>query len=223
MSLSTPPSHCTSCGYKLKWYDNIPVLSYIMLGGKCRNCHAHISVRYTVVEILNTLLWLLSAFLWRGNFLMSFVAMFASSLAICVFFIDWEHLIIPDRFQILLGISAIPATLLDTYDEWYSHIIGGAVGFLLFFTIGKIVSKATGHESLGGGDVKFALTSGLFLGWKRLLLMLLLASLGGCIFAPFANKKKEDCTFPFAPFLTVGFSVAMFAGSRLITIYLKLF
>ncbi len=223
MSLATPPSHCTVCGYRLRWYDNIPIFSYLFLGGKCRKCRTHISFRYTLVEAANMALWLGAVFLWRDNILMAPVAALASSVAVCVFFIDREHMIIPDRFQVILGVLAIPATLADTFDVWYSHLIGGAASFAVFWLIGFAVSKKVGREALGGGDVKFALVTGAFLGWKRFLLMMLIASVSGSVYMLARRKKDgESREIPFGPFLAVGFLVAMFAGSRLIEAYLKL-
>lgn len=223
MSLATPPSHCTSCGYRLKWYDNIPVFSYLFLGGKCRKCHAHISIRYTIVELANMALWLAAAFVWRENILMALAAALASSIALCVFFIDREHSIIPDRFQVMLAVLAVPAAMLDTFDEWYSHLIGAAAGFAVFFLIGLAVSRKVGREALGGGDVKFALVTGGFLGWKRFLLMMLIASVSGSVYMLIRRKADgESREIPFGPFLSVGFLIAMFAGSFLIDAYLKL-
>ena len=224
MSLAAPPSHCPVCGYRLRWYDNIPVLSYLMLGGKCRHCRAHISLRYTLVELANTALWLGAVFLWRSNILMALVAAAASSVAICIFFIDLEHGIIPDRFPVMLGILAIPAALLDSFDAWYAHLIGAAVGFAVFWLVGFAVSKKIGREALGGGDIKLALAAGAFLGWKRFLMMMLVASVSGSVWMLMRRRRDgESRETPFGPFLAVGFFAAMFAGSRLITLYLSLF
>lgn len=224
ISLAAPPSHCPVCGYRLRWYDNIPVLSYLMLGGKCRHCRAHISLRYTLVELANTALWLGAVFLWRSNILMALVAAAASSVAICTFFIDLEHGIIPDRFPVMLGILAIPAALLDSFDAWYAHLIGAAVGFAVFWLVGFAVSKKIGREALGGGDIKLALAAGAFLGWKRFLVMMLVASVSGSVWMLMRRRRDgESRETPFGPFLAVGFLAAMFAGSRLITLYLSLF
>ena len=93
MSLAFPPSHCTSCDYTLKWYDNIPVISWLMLGGKCRKCKQPISVRYTVVEAANTAFWLLSvALFWKESPLYAVVCAVACSLLICVFYSHQNHL-----------------------------------------------------------------------------------------------------------------------------------
>ena len=182
------------------------------------------SLRYTLVELANTALWLGAVFLWRSNILMALVAAAASSVAICIFFIDLEHGIIPDRFPVMLGILAIPAALLDSFDAWYAHLIGAAVGFAVFWLVGFAVSKKIGREALGGGDIKLALAAGAFLGWKRFLVMMLVASVSGSVWMLMRRRRDgESRETPFGPFLAVGFLAAMFAGSRLITLYLSLF
>lgn len=222
-SLSFPPSHCTACGYQLRWYDNIPLLSYLLLRGRCRNCHAHISVRYPLVEAAVAVLWVGAVCLWRTNILMAAVAALASSVLICIFWIDMEHSVIPDRFLVILLLLAVPATALDLWEPWYSHLIGAVAGGLALLLVGYLVSKWIGHEALGLGDVKLVAVSGAVLGWKRLLLMLLVASVGGSLILLIGRRKKARGEFPFAPFLTVGFLVALFAGDRLISAYLSLF
>ena len=104
MSLSKPRSHCPKCDCVLHWYDNIPILSYIMLGGKCRNCKESISIRYTLVEILNMLLWILSVYLfYEVSIVYCIISMICCSLLICVFFIDLEHMLIFNRFSISIA------------------------------------------------------------------------------------------------------------------------
>ena len=226
MSLVRPKSHCIKWNYELKWYDNIPVLSYIILGGKCRNCKAHISFRYTAVELANMLLWLLCALLlWKQNIALSIIYMAVISVFICVFFIDLEHKIIFDRFQIILLCLGIACIFLDKSVSWYSHLIGGAAGFAVFYLLAFLFEKIVKKEGLGGGDVKLSGVAGLILGWEKLLLSLLIASLLAVIVITIFSKNKDEKSkeFPFAPFLTVGFTVAMLFGSKIITWYLSLF
>ena len=222
MSLAMPPSHCTVCNRRLRWFENIPVFSYLFLRGRCRTCHARISIRYTVVELANSALWLASLFVWRNHLLMAVTVAASASVCLCVCFIDWEQLFIPDRFQIMLAVLAIAATVLDTNDRWYTHLIGAVAGGAVFALVGFLVSKKIGREALGWGDVKFAAVSGAFLGWKRLLLMMLIASVGGCLFTLF-RKKEKRLDLPFAPFLTLGFLISAYAGDPIIRMYLTLF
>ena len=225
MSLARPNSHCTSCKYELRWYDNIPLLSYIMLGGKCRKCKTHISFRYTAVELANTVLWLLCVFLfWEKSIPLACIYMIVSSVFICVFFIDLEHQIIFDRFQIILLVLGAVSICFDKEFLWLSHVIGGVVGFGVFYLISWGFERLCGKEGLGGGDVKLAGVAGLLLGWERLLLGLLLATIPAAIIMLILSKGKEGESrqFPFAPFLVAGFGVAMLFGTQIIGWYLSL-
>ena len=235
MSLATPPSHCPKCKYTLRWYDNIPVLSYIMLGGRCRSCKTHISFRYTAVEIANMLLWLLSVLLfWEESIAMAVIAALSSTLFICIFFIDLEHKLVFNRFVIALLLLGIAACFFDPYYGWLSHLIGGAVGFLSFYLIALLFFKIRGKEGLGGGDIKLTGACGLLLGWERLLLSMILATVTASIILVILSKRaekransedgeeREDAEYPFAPFLTAGFAIALFFGHTLIGAYLSL-
>ena len=237
MSLATPSSHCPRCKYTLRWYDNIPVISYLMLGGKCRSCKAHISFRYTAVEIVNMLLWLLSvALFWNISIPLSLIAALASTVFICVFFIDLEHKLVFDRFVIALLLLGVASCFFDPYYSWLSHIIGGAVGFCSFSLISALFVRIRGREGLGGGDIKLTGAVGLILGWERLLLSIVIATVAASIVLVIISKRKEarmtandecieqgeDVEYPFAPFLTVAFAIALFFGNRIIDAYLSL-
>ncbi len=226
MSLAKPNSHCPSCKYELRWYDNIPVLSYVMLGGKCRNCKTHISFRYTAVELANMLAWLLCTFLfWERSIPLACIYMVVSSVFLCVFFIDLEHQIIFDRFQIILLVLGVASIFFDKDFGWISHVIGGVAGFTVFYLVSWGFEKLCGKEGLGGGDVKLAGVVGLLLGWERLLLGLLIATIPASVIMTILSKgkKEEDRQFPFAPFLVIGFGVSMLFGTQIIHWYLSLF
>jgi leader peptidase (prepilin peptidase)/N-methyltransferase len=225
MSLAKPNSHCPKCKYELRWYDNIPVLSYIMLGGKCRSCKTHISFRYTAVEIANMLMWILSALLfYERSIPMACIYAAVSSLFICIFFIDLEHQLIFDRFQVMLLVLGVLSVFLDVDYGWLSHVIGGAAGFLFFFLIAFIFEAIYKTEGLGGGDVKLAGVAGVLLGWERLLLAMLVATIPAAIIMSVLSRGKdgEERRFPFAPFLVFGFAVAMFFGADIINWYMSL-
>ncbi|MBE6531476.1 MAG: prepilin peptidase [Ruminococcaceae bacterium] len=225
MSLAKPNSHCPTCKYELRWYDNIPVLSYVMLGGKCRSCKTHISFRYTAVELANTVLWLLCAFIfWERSIPLACIYMVAFSVFLCVFFIDLEHQIIFDRFQIILLVLGVASIFFDKDYGWLSHVIGGVSGFAVFYLISWGFEKLCGKEGLGGGDVKLAGVVGLLLGWERLLLGLLIATIPAAVIMLILSKGKkgESRQFPFAPFLVVGFGASMLFGTQIISWYLSL-
>ena len=230
MSVAKPNSHCPVCKTPIKWYDNIPVFSYIFLGAKCRNCKTHIPFRYTAVEIANTLLWVLSAYcFFEKSIFYCILSMAVSSILLCIFFIDLENMIIPDRFQVMLLVLGILSIFCDksvivAEVGYLSHIIGGVAGFLSFLLISSVVSKIVGKEALGGGDIKLAGVMGLFLGWQKLLLALLSASVIATVIILIKSKNNgEKKEFPFGPFLSIGFALAMFFGDAIIRGYLSLF
>lgn len=225
MSIAMPPSHCTKCGYTLKWYDNIPIFSYIFLGGKCRKCKEHISPRYMLVEISNAVLWLLSVWrFWTESWIYAIICAISFSVCIIIFFIDLEHLLIFDRFQIIMAALALASVFFDGQGI-LTHIIGCVSAFVLFYLLTLVFEKLTGNEALGGGDIKFAAVSGLFLGWQKFLLMILIASLGACVAIMISKRKNNDENgkqYPFGPFLTSGFVISALFGSPVIAIYLSL-
>ena len=225
MNIAKPGSHCPNCNAPIRWYDNIPVVSYLVLRGKCRNCKAPISPRYTCVELANTVLWIACVFrFWKVSPLYALLSMAVCSLLICVFFIDLEHKIVLDRFQIAVGAAGILSIFCDPspLSGWLSHLIGGVVGLLSFWLISWAAEKMLGREGLGGGDVKFAAVMGLFLGWQKLILAVLIASVTASVVMLIAKRHSEDKEFPFAPFLTSGFAIAMLFGDNVFLWYFSL-
>ena len=225
MSLAKPNSHCPICQYELRWYDNIPIISYLILGGKCRKCRTNISIRYILVEIANAALWLLSVILfWQESIGLACTYALVFSGFICIFFIDIEHKLIFNRFQIALLLLGFATIFFDNDYKLISHLIGAAAGFAVFFLISYCFEKIFKKEGLGGGDVKLACVAGLLLGWERLLLALIVATVPAAIIMSFATRGKEgeERQFPFAPFLVIGFSIAMLFGTQIIIWYLSL-
>ena len=191
MSLAKPDSHCPNCKYKLKWSDNIPVLSYLFLGGKCRNCKQPISFRYPAVELFNMLAWLGSVWLfWDTSIVFTVVTALASTLLICVFFIDLDHMLVFDRFVIMLLILGVLAVFFDPYYGWLSHAIGGVAGFAVFYGVHALFYYGFKKDALGGGDIKLSGAVGLILGWERLLLGVVIASLAASIVLLIVNRKR---------------------------------
>ena len=245
MRLDRPASHCPQCGYRLRWYDNIPVISYLILGGRCRSCRVHIPFRYTAVELLNTLLWLLSVWaFWEESIPFACLSAVTASLLISVAFIDLEHMVVLDRFHLMLGALGVAAVFLDPEYGWLSHLIGGGVGFLFFFGIAALFYYGFHRDALGGGDIKLAAVMGLLLGWQRMMLAVLIASISASAVLLFLSRRArapekesdgaeegEEQTeeergareYPFCPFLCVGFLIALYFGETVISAYLSLF
>lgn len=231
MSIATPPSHCPKCGYRLRAVDNIPVLSYVFLGGKCHNCKERISFRYTAVELLNMALWLLCVLIfWKKSIVYACMAAAACSVFICIAFIDLEHQLIFDRFIITLFVLGVVAIIFGRkvfpYMVWYDNILSCVIGgglFLLVWFLGRLKYK---RDALGGGDIKLAAAMGLLLGWRALLFAVLIVTVFGSIILLILKKAKnyeDGKEYPFAPFLAAGAVIALLVGNQVVTAYLSLF
>ncbi len=225
MSLIRPASHCPSCGEKIRWYDNIPLLSWLILRGRCRHCGERISPRYFLVELLCGLLWVCSA-LKFGFSPMTLVADVALSALLAQVFVDFEHMILLDSLTLTLALCGVAAIFADPSVLWWERLIGGFGGGLLLFGLGFVISKAVKREALGFGDVKLTAAAGLLLGWKNLALGLFLAAVLGVFYLlgkKIAGRYDREEAFPFGPFLAAAFALCLFFGTDLINWYLGLF
>lgn len=218
LSIIKPSSFCPSCGNSLKWWHNIPVLSFVILKGKCAYCGAKISLRYPVVEILNGIFYVLAYLNFGLTISLPFVLIFISAL-IVISFIDFDFQIIPDEISIPLIFLGIILSLLphnsinlayDIKDSLIGIVIGG--GSLL------IVSLIT-RGGMGGGDIKLNAAVGAFLGWKAALLTIFIGSLAGSIVGIVILKKTGNRKIPFGPFLSLGACVCLFFGESLLNWY----
>lgn len=225
MSLALPHSHCTSCGYYLKWYDNIPLISYFLLGGRCRKCRERISFRYVIVELLNMLLWLLSVrCFWEESPVKAVSAAIVCSCLICIFCIDAEYMLIYNRFINVIALCALVEIAFDANGA-FDRVIGAFVGGGIFAVLYYFSLLALKKEGLGLGDVKLAASVGLLLGWQRFILAMLTASVVGSVVLITLNKisgKDKDTERPFGPFIVLGTGVGLFFGEAVIDWYINL-
>ncbi len=213
-SIVSPPSSCPECGRKIRFYDNIPLLSYFILRGKCRYCGTPMAWHYPVVEALAGLLSI-ALFIRYGlsyQYILSFL--FTASL-VTASFIDLHHRIIPDVIT-LPGIAAGWAvSLLPGTISWQDAIIGTLAGGGSLFIIAFVYEKITGREGMGGGDIKLLAMIGAWMGWRYLYLTVLLASVAGVVvgvvFLLVAGKGFR-ARIPFGPFLSLGAMACFFFG-----------
>jgi len=223
-SLIYPPSHCPECGSLIKWYDNIPILSYFLLKGRCRSCLHPISPRYPLVEAITGFLYLFAFLFHRSNdspFILFFRDIVFISFLIPIFFIDLNDRIIPNSLSYSLLIVGLLFGLLTK--SFLSTLLGIGIGAGLFSGIHLLGSFFLKEESLGVGDIKLAAGIGAFLGWKAALLCFFLSFvLGGVIsgILLLAHLKGRRDRIPFAPFLVAGAFISIFFGERLIYFYL---
>jgi len=226
MSLLHPPSTCPSCKARIKPYENVPVLSYLILRGKCRRCGARISPVYLVVEILTPLL-LAIVYVREGGFGLPFyaAALFTTALIVLAF-IDARHQILPDAITYPGIVLAFAYSFFREDLTVVKALIGAAVGggfLLLVYGLYWLVRK---QEGLGLGDVTMMLMVGAFLGWQKTILTLVLASITGAVFGLILMKAKgKDMKFalPFGTFIAPAAYVALVWGDRIIAAYISQF
>ena len=225
-SLIKPSSHCPNCNTPIKFYDNIPILSYFILGAKCRHCKTPISIRYPLVEALAGALVVL-AFFHFGFTISGFETALLSLLFIPIFFIDIEHYIIPDQLDLPWILAGLAFSIFHgALVGWLDSLIGIAVGGGVFFIVMWLGEKVFKKEAMGFGDVKFAAMLGAFIGWKGMLLTLVLASFIGSVIGVtliLISRKREKSTYvPFGPFLVIAALTTIYFGAEIISGYLRL-
>ncbi len=213
------PSHCFSCGYRLKWYDLIPVFSYAFLQGKCRNCGESISIQYPLVELANSAMYVW-IYLIFGSSIETVLYMFLASALLTISVIDFKHMIIPDSIVVFIGILAI-INLIFNIKLWLYFVVGFFVVSVILLVI-AIITKG----GMGGGDIKMMAVAGLLIGWDKILLALMLGAILGSVVGVtlIALKIIERKQFiPFGPFLAAGVFASALYGEEIIGWYLKLY
>ena len=223
-SIVSPPSACPKCGQQIRWYENIPIISFLVLRAKCRSCSLPISWRYPLVEALNGLLTLL-LFLKFGVSL-SFLALFifCSSLVV-ITFIDLDHQIIPDEISLPGIVIGFLFAIFLPWNGWFNSLLGILLGGGSLFLVAWGYEKLTGKEGMGGGDIKLLAMMGAFLGWRSVLFIIFAASLIGSVIgitAMLVQKKDGKLAIPFGPFLAFGAILYIFYGRQIIFWYLSI-
>lgn len=220
-SIVKPASACPSCGTPLKWYDNIPLLSYLLLRGRCRTCKTGISIRYPVVEILCGL-FALAVFLHYGMRVESLVFFIFIAALLVITFIDIDHRIIPD----VISLPGIPigfaASFLLPQVTWTDSLLGILIGGGSLLAVAWGYRLLTGKEGMGGGDIKLLAMIGAFIGWKGVLFTIMASSFTGTIVGlvvMLKNRKSMKLAVPFGPFLAIGAILYIFFGPQMIQWY----
>lgn len=250
-SVVFPNSACPKCKNSLKFYDNIPVLSWLILGGKCRNCKSAIAWRYPAVEILTGVVFTLT--FWEIGFTAFLpAALIFVSAMIALIFIDAEHMILPNVINFpLLAFALIvrivyplffganyfadvqhyPLNLFNQLPVWLVSLLGAVFGALVgggsLWLVGEIWKRLRGVEAMGLGDVKMLFAVGAFLGWRLTLLTIFLGAMSGAIIGIFVIARQKDkdlqTQIPFGIFLGIGSILSLLFGEQLIVWYLDKF
>jgi leader peptidase (prepilin peptidase)/N-methyltransferase len=212
-SIVTGRSRCTLCGKMIAWYDLFPLLSYLLLRGRCRNCRTPIAWRYPLVEGLTAGLFLV-LYLHFGLTVITIKYLFLAALLVAVFFIDLEHFIIPNSLVLTGVIFGIGISFFIPSVSWWS-VLSGAVSCSGFLLLVSLISRG----GMGLGDVKLAVVTGLFLGWPLgpvgLLIGICVGGLLGIVLLVTGIKGRKD-PIPFGPFIALGTMIALLWGRQII-------
>ena len=219
-SVAFPASHCPNCNTPIKPWDNIPVLSFVFLRGKCRYCKAVISWRYPLVEALTAVMFVVVVYNYSISLEALFYLLFISAL-IVISFIDLDYQIIPDKISLPGTVVGFIASFFLPL-QWYDSLLGILAGGGVILATGYLGKLAFKKEAMGGGDVKLMAMVGAFLGWKLAILTIFFASLIGAVIGIIMKLITGKEYIPFGPFLSAGALLALFSGMRLIEWYWNL-
>jgi len=220
-SIVWPASRCTSCGRELAWFENVPVFGWLALGGRCRTCRAPVSAMYPIVETVTGILFG-AAMYWYGPTPLGVVRTAFGCAMIVLFVIDLQHRILPNAITVP---GAVIGLVISVFlpPGWVSSLIGVLVGGGLLFAVAEAYYRVRGVDGLGMGDVKMLAMIGAFLGWKLVLLTLVLSSISGSIVGVailLLRKESLKYALPFGTFLAVGALISAVSGDALLTWYL---
>ncbi len=221
-NLITVGSHCMVCGHKLKWYDLVPLFSWVFLKGKCRYCGTKISAQYPIIESLNGLLYLLVFFVNGLNMDSVLYCIMVSALLV-LSVIDYRTMLIPtgaDAVVLAVGI----VHLLLHLEQWYYYVIGFFFVSLFLLLCAFLFRAVTGKSGLGLGDVELMACAGLCIGWGHGLFAVVIGSVLGVIVQGMKILiTKENGRFPFGPYLSIGVLIAVLWGNQIYNWYLNMF
>ncbi|MDR2129157.1 MAG: A24 family peptidase [Burkholderiaceae bacterium] len=218
-NLWVPHSRCPGCGHAIRWFENIPVLSYVFLRGKCSACGAHISIRYPLVELGTGLLF--AYCVWRWNWQWSALAWCGfSATLVALTLIDWDTTLLPDSLTLPLLWAGLIAAQLEWTGVGLPNALWGAVaGYMSLWLVYWAFKLATGKEGMGFGDFKLFAALGAWFGWQALVPIILIASVIGALVGLAMKARqslREGGVVPFGPFLSLGGITAMVLGPQVI-------
>lgn len=220
-NIATKSSHCMSCGHKLQWYDLVPLVSYMALGGRCRYCKTKISPQYPVIEAVNGVMYVI-IFIVNGLNIISGLECLAFSMFLVITVIDERTQEIPFALNVVIGVLGIIRILFDR-----EHLLDYLIGFFcvsVFMLIILIIGRAVrGVDAFGGGDIKLMAAAGLFVGWKEVILAFFIGCILGAVIHTIRMKVcGKERVLAFGPYLCAGLTIAMLFGMNIINWYVSL-
>ena len=223
-SIARPRSRCPHCGHQITAAENIPLLSYLFLRGRCKGCGRPIGVRYPMVEALTGTAFAFAA--WHfGPGLAAAAAMLFVAAMVALTFIDFDSQLLPDGITLPLLWSGLMVNVFATYADLASAVLGAVAGYLTLWSVYWLFKLATGKEGMGYGDFKLLAAIGAWLGWQMLPLVILLSSLVGAVVGIgliVLARHGRNVPIPFGPYLAAAGVVALFWGKALVQTYLSL-
>jgi len=223
LTLAKPASRCPHCGHKIRFYENIPVLSYLLLRGKCSGCGESISIRYPLIELLTGILSAVIAwhygFGWQAG-----AALLLTWALISLSMIDVDHQLLPDAITLPVLWLGLVLSLFPVFADIRSSLIGAIAGYLSLWTVYQLFKLVTGKEGMGFGDFKLLALLGAWMGWQSLPMIILLSSavgalLGGTMIAIQGRDRHQP--IPFGPYLAIAGWIALLWGDRISGAYLQ--
>jgi len=217
LTLSIPNSTCPQCGHRIRFYENIPVLSWLFLKGKCSQCKNGISIRYPLVETATALLSLIVAIQFGVSLDTIFLVILTWGL-VCLTLIDFDHMLLPDQIVMPLLWLGLLINLPGTFVPITDAVLGATVGYMSLFSIFWLFKLVTGKEGMGYGDFKLFALFGAWIGWQLLPILILMASVVGAIVGislMVFKKHQREQAIPFGPYLAVAGWITILWGETI--------
>lgn len=216
-------SHCPRCGHNIRAHENIPLISWFALRGKCSACKAKISPRYPLVELITAVMFLVTVWHFGPN-LQGLSALFLTAMLIALAGIDIDHQLLPDNMTIPLMWAGITISFWGIHATLADSVLGAIAGYLVLWTIYHVFRLLTGKEGMGYGDFKLLAALGAWMGWQMLPLVILLSSVVGALVGLVlmgTGRMKKDKPMPFGPFIAAAGWIALIWGDRIIDFYTR--
>jgi len=220
-NIAKPDSTCPHCGHKIRWYENIPLASYVALKGKCSSCKNTISLRYPIIELVTALLSGFAA--WTFGFGWETAAALAFTWAlICLTMIDFDHKLLPDQITLPLMWLGLLLNMQGMFASLEDAVIGAVAGYMCLWSLYWAFKLLTGKEGMGYGDFKLLAALGAWMGWQYLLLILVLSSMVGAVVGIsliVIKGRDKNIPIPFGPYLAAAGWIAFFWGETILRQY----
>lgn len=224
-NLAVPASTCPHCGHRIRWYENIPVVSYLFLKGQCSQCHAPISLRYPLIELLTAILSTLVIYQLGFNYA-GFAAVVFTWALISLTFIDVDHQLLPDRITLPLLWLGLLVNSQNLFTSLHSAVFGAVAGYLVLWSVYWLFKLVTGKEGMGYGDFKLLAALGAWCGISQIPLLILLSSVTGVLLAVLLmlfKRHEASNPLPFGPYLAIAGWIALLWGHDITSAYLQLY